>query len=66
VARVEKEGRRILKEEQAAREDNSTREEDCFIQGPWAAKGNPPGFLDSDDEEEVDPHSAWKFSDLYL
>jgi len=29
-------------------------EEECEFKGPWVAKGNPPGFLDSEDEEILD------------
>jgi len=29
-------------------------EEECEFQGLWVVKGNPPGFLDSEDEEVLD------------
>jgi len=29
-------------------------EEECEFKGPWVAKGNAPGFLDSEDEEVLD------------
>ena len=40
--------------EQATQEEMSapeeSDEEECEFQGPWVAKGNPPGFLDEEDE----------------
>jgi len=49
----------VLEEEQAAQEDKSAHggisdKEDPVFEGPWVAKGNPPAFLGSDDEEELD------------
>ena len=35
-----------------------SHEEECEFQGPWVAKGNPPGFLDSEDEEVLDSLSV--------
>jgi len=29
-------------------------EEECEFKGPWVAKGNPPDFLDSENEEVLD------------
>jgi len=44
--------------EQATQEEMSALEEsdveECEFQGPWVAKGNPPSFLDSVDEEVLD------------
>jgi len=35
-------------------------EEECEFQGPWVAKGNPPGFLDSEDEAVLDAAAMWE------
>jgi len=43
---------RELDEEETARREIS--DEDHYDGGPWVSKGNPAGFLDSEDEEIVD------------
>jgi len=47
-----------VQREQATQEEMSAPEEsdkeECEFQGPWVAKGNPPGFLDLEDEEVLD------------
>jgi len=47
-----------VQREQATQEEMSAPEEsdkeECEFEGPWVAKGNPPGFLDSEDEEVLD------------
>jgi len=47
--------------EQATQEEMSaleeSDEEECEFQGPWVVKGNPPGFLDSEDEAVLESAS---------
>jgi len=50
------ERQRVQEQEQAAQEENGAHEgsgdeEESGFVGPWVAKDNPVGFLDSDDEE---------------
>ncbi|KAF8415347.1 hypothetical protein EV426DRAFT_665610 [Tirmania nivea] len=35
-------------------ETGESSEEEEYTCGPWVAKGNPPGYLDSDDERELE------------
>jgi len=51
-------------EEMSALEESDEKE--CEFKGPWVTKGNPPGFLDSEDEEVLDSvavRQAKKFKD---
>jgi len=47
-----------VQREQATQEEMSAPEEsnekECEFQGPWVVKGNPPGFLDLEDEAVLD------------
>ena len=52
--RERQERKQQVQREQAVQEEMSAQEssdeEECEFVGPWVAKGNPPGFLDSADE----------------
>jgi len=56
--RERQERKEQVQREQATQEETSaleeSDEEECEFQGPWVAKGNPLGFLDSEVEEILD------------